>query len=112
MLEDIERQLHAQYLATLNIYRFVKTDAFRHAYKLAAKGDLEALKDVINNQNRLTTWAEQILKKNRQFEYMNVRDLRDMVMELGYPGYTKMVRIEMISILTRSQNVNGSKVNS
>lgn len=100
-LHDLRMTLHRRHLLTLNIYRFVEQSAFQQAYKLANETEKEDVMKHIEKSDlpNLTYWTKCILKAHRQYEFLDVRYLRELVQDLGVRNYSIMTRLELVSML-------------
>lgn len=109
-IQQLCMNLHRKHLATLNIYRLVQQDEFKRAYEVATESErLISIGFVdTNDQIALTAWTRNILRKYKEYEYLDVRCLRDIASDNGIKGYSLMNRIELINILTRKESSNDS----
>ncbi len=107
-IENVERGLHKSYLSILNLYRFVKQDAFQRAYKLSSDNEKTKVQDLINRSRQVdvAAWTRTILEKHHEYEYLDARYLRELVQDSGGTGYTVMTKNELIAYLTK---MKGSK---
>lgn len=107
---DIERKLHDKYLSILNMFRFVKQEAFKRAYQLATSDEKNSCIALLEKcaQHELISWVRTMLKKYHEYEYLDVRYLRDMAQDAGIKNYSTLNKIDLISLL-HSRAAHGQK---
>ena len=97
--------VYRKHLALLNLYRFVDQPAFHDAYNTATVDERKQAEKLITQISHieLIAWTKMILRKNKLFELLDVRYLRDVARDHGIRNYTIMTRLELLMALKKRE---------
>jgi hypothetical protein len=109
-INQLQKRLHEKHLSSLNVYRFIRQDAFQRAYMICTEMEQANVARIIDTCDlpRLITWTKGILKSHNEFDYLDVRYLRELVQALGIRGYAAMSRSQLISVLMETKQCTNS----
>jgi hypothetical protein len=114
-LQQLQMSTHNRYLATLNLYRFLKSNMFEEAYNVSTEEEQKVAISYIENNHKaeLISWVRNQLKKYNIFEILRMQDLRLLGQELGVVHYATKTRTQLLfSISQRNYDKerNGSGI--
>lgn len=114
-LKIIIDSLQCQLNAIRNLERFVESDKFEEAFKLANEGQRKEMQRLIKcvNKEELEEFCNQVIKFYTSFENYTVTDLRKLARKLGIIDYQSATKPTLIREITTTYKVieEGKKQN-